>query len=95
MKFIFHEDVLVDCTHDWFYDEQEVTDIKFDDEANTATVAYTDEYRQNKFSSEVANKLVELYYNDGKLVDTEGVEATGLYVTAADDKPYITIEFTE
>ena len=95
MKLIFHSDVLIDCTHDWYFDEQEVSDIKFDDEANTATITYTDEYRQNKFSSEIASKLVELCYNGGKIVDTEGVGATGLYVTAADDKTYITIDFTE
>lgn len=95
MKVVFHDDVYIDCTHDWFYDEQKVSSISFEHSTDTAIIAFTDDYEQVRYPEEIANKLVSLCLNGGKIVDTEGVEAVELNVTAMGDKPYITIDFTK
>lgn len=89
MKITFGTSVYIDCTHDWDYDEQEVVSITFD--GLCAIVSYTDNYEQHEFDSEIAEKLAQCT----EIRDTEGNVASELNITAIDDQPYITIDFTE
>ena len=87
-KVTFGESVYIDCTHDWYYDEQEVVSITF--EGSSAIVSFTDDYKQNEFDSELANKLLQCV----EIKDTEGNVASELNITGMESKPYITIDFT-
>ena len=88
-KVTFGTSVYIDCTHDWYYDEQEVVNITF--EGSSAIVSFMDDYKQNEFDSKIADKLLRC----AEIRDTEGNKASELNITATEDKPYITIDFTE
>lgn len=87
-KVTFGESVYIDCTHDWYYDEQEVVSITF--EGSSAIVSFSDDYKQNEFDSELASKLLQCT----EIKDTEGNVASELNITSMESKPYITIDFT-